>query len=286
MKTLSATSFRKIFSFVSEYILVLLGLLLLGMAGGCRQAELKDKEPAGNSYDAARKITTHYGPAVPVGGGIARTFVTVTKEGRPASVGVALSEKALTALPQHMHGDHGSTEFVLQFPRQAELTPFRCMTLDWSPHGHEPQPVYTRAHFDFHFYMISDQVRQTIPGLPPGEMDAQLPPPGFMPAVYVPTPGRIPAMGTHWVDVTSPELSGGEFTQTFIYGTYQHKVVFYEPMVTLDYLLSRPQATIPVQQPQFFGQAGYYPLNYRIEYDAKAKEYRVALIDLTQRQMQ
>jgi hypothetical protein len=285
MKTLSAISFRKIFSFVSDYLLVLLGLLLLGMAG-CDRDKSAGAEAASHSYDAARKITTHYGPAVPVGGGVARTYVSLTKEGRPSSIGVALSEKALTALPQHTHGEHGSTEFVLRFPKQAELTPFKFMTLDWNPHGHEPQPIYTRPHFDFHFYLISDAFRKTIPGLPPDQMDPRLPAPHFLPADYVPTPGRVPAMGTHWVDVTSPELSGADFTQTFIYGSYEHKVVFYEPMVTLDYLLSRPQVTLPVKQPGAVDQTGCYPQNYRIEYDPKAKEYRVALIDLTLRQGQ
>jgi hypothetical protein len=94
-------------------------------------------------------------------------------------------------------------------------------------------------------------------------------------------PGRVPAMGTHWVDKTSPELNGGSFTQTLLMGSYQHKVVFYELMITLAYLLDNPKATIPVKQPEAFAQRGYYPTNYRIEYDEQAKEYRVALADFT-----
>jgi hypothetical protein len=67
-------------------------------------------------------------------------------------------------------------------------------------------------------------------------------------------------------------------------GTYQHKVIFYEPMMTRAYILSRPQTTIPIKQPQAFAQKGYYPTSYRIEYDDKAKEYRVALTDFILRE--
>jgi hypothetical protein len=197
---------------------------------------------------------------------------------------VALSEKALTALPGHNHDDHGhnhGNSHVLAFPKQAELTPFRFMTLDWNPNGHDPHPIYSKPHFDFHFYMIPNETRLTIPGLPPTEMDPELPAPQYLPGDYVPTPGRLPAMGVHWVDKTAAELNGGTFTQTFIYGSHARKVIFYEPMITLEYLLSKPQTTFAVKQPGAVAQAGYYPTNYRIEYDAQAKEYRVALIDLT-----
>ncbi len=48
--------------------------------------------------------------------------------------------------------------------------------------------------------------------------------------------GGVPQMGAHWVDVTSPELNGSTFAQTFIYGSYDGQVNFYEPMITLDFL--------------------------------------------------
>jgi hypothetical protein len=149
--------------------------------------------------------------------------VTTDKDGKPASVGVVLSEKALTDLPGQDHGDHGghdhSNSTVLEFPKQAELTPFRGMTLDWNPNGHDPHPIYSKPHFDFHFYMITEAARLTIPGLPPTEMDPELPAAQYLPTDYIPTPGRVPAMGVHWVDKTSPELNGGPFTQTFIFGS-------------------------------------------------------------------
>ncbi len=290
MKTFAATLSQKATSFFSRYRVLAAGVLLLA-ATACDRTDLKDKDHKGHDHDAARKTTTHYGPSRPMGGGVVRTYVTTDKDGKPTAVGVVLSEKALTNLPGgHDHGGHGGHDHgnsqVLEFPKQAELTPFRGMTLDWNPNGHDPHPIYSKPHFDFHFYMIPEATRLTIPGLPPTEMDPELPAPQYLPTDYVPTPGRVPAMGVHWVDKTSPELNGGEFTQTFIFGSHARKVIFYEPMITLEYLLSKPQATFPVKQSAAVGQDGYYPTNYRIEYDAQAKEYRVTLLDFTMRKAQ
>ena len=72
------------------------------------------------------------------------------------------------------------------------------------------------------------------------------------------------------------------FTRTFIYGSWDGRFTFYEPMVTRAYLLMRPDATaaaIPV--PALYPEPGYYPTGYRVSYDAQAKEYLVALTGLT-----
>jgi hypothetical protein len=289
MKTLSTVLPPKPISFFSRYRLLAAAVLVLA-GTACDRTDVKDNEHKGHDHDAARKTTTHYGPSRPLGGGVARAYVTTDKEGKPTEVGVVLSEKALTNLPGADHHDHGGHDHnnstALEFPKQAELTLFRSMTLDWNPNGHEPHPIYSKPHFDFHFYMVTEAERMTIPGLPPTEMDPELPAPQYLPTDYVPTPGRVPAMGVHWVDKTSPELNGGPFTQTFIFGSHARKVNFYEPMITLDYLLSKPEATFPVKQSAAVGQEGYYPTNYRIAYDAKAKEYRVALLDFTRRNAQ
>jgi hypothetical protein len=82
---------------------------------------------------------------------------------------------------------------------------------------------------------------------------------------YVPVPGGVPQMGTHWVDVTTPELNGGTFTQTFLYGTYNGNVTFYEPMITKTFLdnNSSYQRSFPV--PAKFKKDGYYPTKMRVE---------------------
>ncbi len=89
------------------------------------------------------------------------------------------------------------------------------------------------------------------------------PAPDYLPQNHVPGP-PVPQMGKHFIDVTSPEVNGQPFTQTFIYGTYDGKVTFYEPMITLAFLKSNSSFERPIPQPSKFRKAGYYPTKMRI----------------------
>jgi hypothetical protein len=76
--------------------------------------------------------------------------------------------------------------------------------------------------------------------------EAKLPEPEFIPTDYIPesnAPMVVPNLGSHWVDPTSSEWSGGDFTETFIYGYYQGEMYFVEPMITLAYFQSNPDMT-------------------------------------------
>ena len=90
-------------------------------------------------------------------------------------------------------------------------------------------------------------------------------------------------MGNHWVDGTSPEFNGGQFTHTFIQGSYNAALTFYEPMVSLDYLMSKPNQCTDIKQPALYEQAGYYPKQYCIRYFTAKKVYRVTLEDFVYR---
>jgi hypothetical protein len=44
-------------------------------------------------------------------------------------------------------------------------------------------------------------------------------------------------MGNHLLDSQSPEMKDSlPFTTTFIYGAYEGELIFWEPMITLDFL--------------------------------------------------
>jgi hypothetical protein len=91
-------------------------------------------------------------------------------------------------------------------------------------------------------------------------------------------------MGKHWVDPYSDEFEAdGSFTQTFILGTYNKMIAFYEPMITLEYLLSKPDVTFDIPQPEAFQKPGYYPVKYVIKFDEAAKEYTISLGSFTKR---
>ncbi|MBI3944762.1 MAG: DUF5602 domain-containing protein [Armatimonadetes bacterium] len=231
------------------------------------------------SASAAGGTRVLLGQPQTVGAGTARTWVRLGADGRPAALGVLLSESALTGLPQT------DTEYVLPLPAGADVSPFNHVGLNWNAHGHIPPGIYDRPHFDLHFYMITPADRDRITAR--GEDLArvrQAPPAAQAPEGYMPAPGaEEPRMGSHWVDPTSPEFHGRPFTQTFIYGFYGGQMVFAEPMVTQEYLLSRPDISEAVRQPAAYPKPGHYPAAYEVRYDPQQRAYSVSLEQLTLR---
>lgn len=88
-------------------------------------------------------------------------------------------------------------------------------------------------------------------------------------------------MGAHWIDPTSPEFNGQPFTMTFIYGSYDGHFTFAEPMVSRDFLLLKPDVSIPVKSAPRVERDGYYPRHYEVIYDGKSETYTIALTELT-----
>ncbi|MDN3687265.1 DUF5602 domain-containing protein [Cyclobacterium jeungdonense] len=259
---------------------VIKSLIIMMVASSCELLTEDDPLIVKNKKTAE---TTYYGPAVAMGNGKAQTFITINKGGSPTAMGVALNEKALENLPSGDEGTHPgvsharSFESILQFPKQAEITPYKFMTIDWAPEGHEPEGIYNLPHFDFHFYMISNEERLTI--TPFDGMDPEIPQAKYMPAPYIQLPGRVPNMGVHWADPTSPELGGETFTRTFIYGSFKEKVIFMEPMITLDYIKSKPTAVNDLKLPTHYQVNGFYPSKYEVKYNSVRKEYLIMFSD-------
>jgi hypothetical protein len=264
-------------------------------------------------------IQRQYGPAMRVGNGQARTYVLYDRRsgGAPLEVGIALDERAFDGLPAPnpqaaAHANAGGHEhldnhvYLLDLPARG-VAPFKFVELDWNPGGHEPPGVYDEPHFDFHFYTVPASVRSTIvpsdsqfqqkaDNLPPererAPFYAMAAPPG------APAPA-VPLMGVHWIDTRSPELqkmfgnpaAWRPFTTTFLFGSWDGRVTFLEPMITRAHILAKKTAAdpavrdevIPVPTAPAVGAAGYYPSAYRIAWDAEAEEYHIALTRLALR---
>ncbi len=221
----------------------------------------------------ASATETFYGLDQKLGNGIARTWVTMADNNRPESIGIILSETALQGLPDQ------ETEAVLEFPAQAEVAGFKHAVVNWNPHGHVPPGVYDVPHFDFHFYCINDAARRAI--MPTDHNYerhlANNPAAEYLPSAYMKAPGGVPQMGAHWVDKEAPEFNGGTFTRTFIYGSYNGKVTFLEPMITMAYLQTHPDVMVPIPAPAKYATPGYYPLAYTIAYDGAKRAYAIGL---------
>lgn len=226
------------------------------------------------------------GVPVRVGTGLARTYLVLDGD-RPVELGVALTPGAMQGLPAGhapapnavtMPDGHVMYEHILTMPAD-NPTPFRHVVVNWNPAGHEPPGVYDTPHFDFHFYMISDEERRTVvPGPDFEAKGARLPSADEMPAGYLPTP-PVPTMGVHWIDPKAPELNGDRFVQTFIAGSWDGRPTFLEPMITKAFLETKPNFSARIPPVARHAAPGWYPRARAIRWDAEAGEYRVALHD-------
>ncbi len=211
---------------------------------------------------------TFKGPEVQVHGGKAWTWIQLNNEGKPQQLGISITDQALNSVPIGGNtGGHNMHEnmWTLKFHQKASITPFNHLGLGWNPNGHEPEHIYDKPHFDLHFYMITPE---EVLAIPPYEQAAakfdNWPSAAYFPATYFNPGGGIPQMGTHWVDVTSGEFNGQQFTQTFIHGSYDGKVTFWEPMITLEFLKNNSNYERSLPQPAKFQKTGYYPTKMRV----------------------
>lgn len=221
---------------------------------------------------------------------------------KPISIGVSFTADALDNLPmesdpappgvwkgQLIDGSGNYTfEWELLFPQEVlELTPFNHMGFNWNPHGHGPMGIYDLGHFDIHFYMITPEERYTITGFEPNISAS--PNAGFLPSEFFGPPAAVePRMGQHWLDPSSPELqpppNNQLFTQTWIYGTYEGDVMFWEPMVTEEFFRSNPNENYSISLPTYYAQEGYYPTTYSVNSNTIDNTYSVSLNNFVFRQ--
>ena len=233
---------------------------------------------------------TVFGPSQPLGNGTVRTYVTLDGAGQPTEVGLRLTATALDGLPQ----DTGPAQMVmLAFPDQAAPTAFNHVMLNWNPQGHDPVELFGKPHFDFHFDMVDMAAMQAVDPDDPqfAAKAAHLPESRYTPQDYVVPPGppvvaqAVPGMGVHLVDSSDATLVPGkfDFRQIVINGTWDGRYTFVEPMITREWLLTKPASEQELKQPQAYQKPGYYPTTYAVRVDEQTKEYVVSLAGLTMR---
>lgn len=232
------------------------------------------------------KAGTFLGEAKMLGNGVAWSWVECDKKGAPTAIGVTFTETALTGLPEAPPTDLPGWEYTLELPREAGAKPFDHIGLDWNPKGHIPPGIYDVPHFDVHFYLISPKERDNISAKGADLAKCKKKPSSkFIPKDYIlPEGTEHPRMGVHWIDSSAPELNQQSFTRTFIYGSYNGRITFIEPMVAKAFLETRTNVTETIKQPDAYQKPGYYPTSYSVRSDPVRKEYTVELEGLTRRE--
>jgi hypothetical protein len=156
------------------------------------------------------------------------TFATANRAGKPTHLGIWLTREAFEHLTARPDGRH----LHLAFPPVEGLA-YTFAGIDWNPLGHPPAGVWTRPHFDFHYYFAAESAIDAIvaPGPPTsspflGVATYDLPGP-YWPENYVYEDPRliVKRMGEHLYDATSPEWDPAvPFTHTYIYGAYDFSI--------------------------------------------------------------
>jgi hypothetical protein len=223
---------------------------------------------------------TFYGPVVRMGEGYVRSWANISHDDTPLAIGIEFTGGVLVQHPEQGEETHAHHEVLRLHQKARDHMPFDHLTIGFMPAGHPPPGIYSAPHFDFHFYKMPLEERLAIPEFAAApHLFNNLPPPGYIPPAYFRAPNEgIAQMGTHFVDLLSPEFNGQPFTHTFIYGSYDGKVSFLEPMITQAFFQSGASIQKAIRQPQLFDPVNkYYPTRYNIWKDTEKNRHYVAL---------
>jgi hypothetical protein len=258
-----------------------------------------------------------YGESEELGDGVLTAYSQSLGE-RPSAIGLVMSDDSLSGLPQHPPNDgttcydvdgDGSTDNMTEcaggHARQLDLgtqfreevdTRFTYVLSNWNPGGHPPPHVYDDPHFDVHFYVKPDAERVAIRPGPCAhlmncddlELAKVLPTTEHLAPDYADMDAIEPAMGNHLVDPTAPEFNGEPFTHTWIYGTWNGEVTFYEAMVTREWFDSMRRGEVEdachdFKLPAEWQESGWYPTSYCLRHRDNRKEITVSLEDFVYR---
>ena len=247
-----------------------------------------------------------------IGNGHMVAFEQRTPSGEPHALGFRFSAATLHNLPMmpsdgatcyDRNGDghidlHDHAECVgghaleLNFASTDHvLAPFKWGLINWNVHGHAPMGIYDQPHFDFHFYTQSFSARNLIRT---GECGMLIHCDDFqraiaevpftqMPSGYASVGAAEARMGNHLIDPSAPEFNGAPFTHTFIFGSYDGKLTFWEPMISLALLQQQPFFCAPIAQSVSVAETGQYPQRYCVKYYSARQEYMVTLEDFAYR---
>jgi hypothetical protein len=234
-----------------------------------------------------------YAEAQPLGEGSMYAWVKFDNDGNPSDIGVSLTERALYGLPKQTDEfekyplklnlqdgiGFATFEYEIPLPKEVSTAPFTHISFNINPYGHAPHQVYDTEHFDFHFNLITPSERYAIRADNYDSFAAlayKHPPEEFLPPGYK-TVHRAaePRMGTHWFDFEGSEFHGGHWDKSFNIGSYNGEITFWEPMISVPYLATKPNITIPIKQPFAYPKSGYYPTHYSINH--ANGEYSVSL---------
>lgn len=245
---------------------------------------------------------TDWGDSATLGGGEISTFTAATPSGKPKFVGLHFSEGTIAELPTpaelasigngtvrdggglvaQLHGGFWSQLYDLSFP-SGTPDPIEYIGFGWNSEGHLPHGVYSKPHFDIHFYFHDPEEIRTIgpqnpaPGTPDpitlGDVAEGQVPQGYE---LIEGGAVIPNMGAHLAPGDAPEFENRDdasgWLQTLIWGAADldgddsYELNFVEPMITRDFFENEVTGVHrrQIAQPETYPMDGWYPTAYSV----------------------
>jgi hypothetical protein len=219
---------------------------------------------------------------VRIGQGTAHTVVRTGADGQLTAVSVLFTPGMLDGLPRAARDADPDFPYLLPMPTKGPRTVIDHVVIDWEAAGHPPPHVYDVPHFDFHFYLVSEVDQKSVAFKNDKESGdpSQQPAPELLPSGYTVPPGTaVSQMGVHAINPSAAEFHGEPFTATFVYGYYNKRQTFLEPMASLTFLKSKPSFSAPVIRPASYTKPGAYPSTYGVRYDNAHNVYEIKLAD-------
>jgi len=147
-----------------------------------------------------------------------------------------------------------------------DRTIIQLLRINWLSGGHGPAP-YGKPHFDLHFY------RGTRDEVTAIDCDATAPfPADILAKGYEPPSTCVRGMGFHaW---PSADIADHTFAASIILGYADQEMVFIEPMITQELLVSRQSFELDIARPTSAGAATtLYPGHLTATYSALSDTY-------------
>jgi len=253
----------------SRYLLPLTGLAALtGILGvGCGGSS--------NSSSLTRQVTT-YGPAVTVGNGTGRAYITL-QGNVPISTGVELTEAGTTNFAPPAPGQAAFEYSFPPPPQLAATTPFLNVGIFASP-GHPPANQQDVPHIHPTWFIITPEERAQIVSDSP--LNSVPVAPEEIPANHMvfATQGYFPSIGELSLD---PILPGYRETP-MVTTAYEYR--FFNGHMTLvaldfanSFFPSKQEVVSPLEIPQKYPKPGYYPTTYHLHWDKNHKVFQMSV---------
>lgn len=244
---------------------------------------------------------TEWGDSIEIGNGEITTFSSVTPSGKPKHVGIHFAEGTFKNLPYAEDFESGDADgirihgfwtkpFTLAFPANTP-EPITYAGCGWNPQGHTPRGVYTKPHFDLHYYFYAPEVIGKIgPGVIEDLSDEKIPD-GYR---LIEGGAIVPKMGAHLAPKDAPEFDdqsdASNWEETLIWGAAdvdndgEYENNFVEPMITVDYFENHLDGVEKqeIAHPDVYPKDGYYPTTYTVR-DLGNGGYAVMLEDFEER---